>query len=74
MQHSIIESSVSRALVRYLLLGGESSETVPERKQIPMMLEQNLQKRNEPTNETGNIEYSDSHSVWSRNKQQVKRV
>ena len=57
----------------YLLFGGGSSETVPERKQIPMMLEQNLQKRTEPTNETGNVEYSDSHSVWSRDKQQAKQ-
>ena len=60
--------------MRYLLLGGGSSETVPERKQIPMMLEQNLQKRPEPTNETGNVEYFDSHSVWSRDKQQAKQV
>ena len=58
----------------YLLFGGGSSKTVPGRKQIPMMLEQNLQKRTEPTNETGNVQYSDSHSVWSRDKQQAKQV
>ena len=39
----------------YLLFGGGSSETVPERKQIPMMVEQNLQKRTEPTNETSKV-------------------
>ena len=65
---------ISRALVRYLLLGGGSSETFPERKQNPMMLGQNLQKRTESTNEIGNVEYADSHNVLSRNKQQVKRV
>jgi hypothetical protein len=41
--------------VCYLLFGGGSSETVLERKQIPMNLEQNLQKLSEPTNETGNV-------------------
>ena len=62
---------VSRALVRYLLLGGGSSKT-PQ--QIPMMLEQNLEKRTEPTNETGHVEFSDSQSVWSRNKQQANQA
>ena len=38
------------------------------------MLEQTLQKRTEPTNETGNVEYSDAHSVWRRDKRQAKQV
>ena len=59
--------------MRYLLLGGGSPETVPKRNKKPLMLEQNLQKRIEPTNETANAEYSDSHSVWSRDKSQAKQ-
>ena len=65
---------VSRTLVRYLLHGGGIPETVPKRKSIPMMLEQNLQKRIAPTNETGKVEYSASHCVWSRDKHQAKQV
>ena len=64
----------SGAWVHYLILGGGSSKSVPKLNKNPMMLEQNLQKRIEPTNETGNVEYSDSHSVWSRDKQQAKQV
>jgi hypothetical protein len=39
-----------------------------------MMLKQNLEKRIEPTNETGHVEFSDSQSVWSRDKQQAKQA
>ena len=62
---------VSRTLVRYLLLGGGSSQIAPK---LPIMLEQNLQKRIEPTNETGKVEYSDSQSIWSSDKQQAKQA
>ena len=41
---------------------------------MPMMLEQNLENRTEPTNETGHGKISDSQSVWSRDKQQAKQV
>ena len=63
---------VSRALVRYLLLGGGSSQAAPKLKQKILGL--SLQKQIEPTNETDNVEYSDYHSVWSRNKQQAKQA
>ena len=61
-------------MVCYLLFGGGGSEGVPERKHIQMMLEHILQKRTDPTNETSNVSYSDSHSVWRRDKQQAKQV
>ena len=35
---------VSKALVRLLLLGGVSSQPVPKRSQLPIMLEHNLEK------------------------------
>ena len=66
---------VSRALVRFLLLGGGSSQTVPKRSErAPSGAETEFRKRIEPTNETGHVEFSESQSVWSRAKQQTRKV
>ena len=66
---------VSRALVRYLFLAGESSQNAPKRpQQLPRMLEQMLEQRTAPTNETGHVEFSNSQGIWSRDKQQTKQA
>ena len=66
---------VSRALVHCLLLGGGSSQTVTKRSQtMPNDAETKFRKRTEPTNKTGHVEFSDSHSVWSRDNQQAKQA
>ena len=47
---------VSRALVRFLLLGGGSPQTVPKRSQTtPSYAETGLEKRKEPTNPTSHV-------------------
>ena len=40
---------------------------------MPSDAETEFQTRIEATNETGYVEFSDSQSAWSRNKQQAKQ-
>ena len=66
LDHWVTRGSRALVFVYY------SAVEVPE--QFSMMLKQNLEKNIEPTNETGHVEFYDSQSVWSRNKQQTKQV
>ena len=57
------------------LLSGGSFRAAPKRSQtIPNDAETGFRQRIEPTNETGHVEFADSQSVWSREKQQAKQV
>ena len=75
IQDSIIGSIVFLepwCVINYLAV--EVAKSLQNAPKIPMMLEQNLEKRIEPTNETSHVKFCDSHSIWGRGKQQAKQA